>query len=154
MPKGKSQAFGLIQGEWHSLSEITKNTNISKAILENLKKYDIPLNKVRTGRPLKLSGCHKCQIVFYIIHNHESCRLSVLSIIRDLQLDVHPTNPQKTLAIIIGEPSVNPFSRSLSATICKETCSFNCNIVNSWMANMAEWWMKFHLIINSTTSLA
>jgi len=46
MSKRRSWAFGLIQGEKHSLSEITKITNILKGTLVNLKKHNTPLNKV------------------------------------------------------------------------------------------------------------
>jgi transposase len=89
-PKQRSRAFGFIQGERHSLSEISQITNIPKGTLGNLKKCNTPLNKVRTGRPLKLSDRHKRQIVFHITRNHQSRRLSASAIIRDLQLDVHP----------------------------------------------------------------
>ena len=97
MLKRRSQAFGLIQGKRYSLSEITKITNVSKGTLGNLKKHDTPLNKIWTGHSLKLSEHHKCQMVFHIICNHESCRLSISSIIRDIQLDVHLTTLKQTL---------------------------------------------------------
>jgi transposase len=89
-PKRRSRALGLIQGARHSLSEITQITNIPKGSLGNLKKRNTPLNKPRSGRPAKLTDRHKRQIVFHITRNHESRRLSVMSIIRNLQLDVHP----------------------------------------------------------------
>jgi transposase len=86
-----------MQGGRHSLSEITQITNIPKGTLGCLKKRNTPLNKVRTGRPSKLSERHKRQIVFHITRNHQSRRLSVPSIIRDLQLQVHPTTFKRTL---------------------------------------------------------
>jgi len=89
-PKKRSRALGLIQGERHSLSEITTITNIPKGTLGDLKKRNTPLNKVRTGRPEKLSDRHKRQIVFHITRNHQSRRLSTFSIISDLQLNIHP----------------------------------------------------------------
>jgi hypothetical protein len=69
---------------------ISQITNIPKCSLGNLKKRNTPLNKPRSGRPPKLSDRHKRQIVFHITWNHESRRLSVMSILRNLQLDVHP----------------------------------------------------------------
>ena len=96
-PKRRSRAFGLFQSERHSLSEITKITNIPKGTLGNLKKRNTPLSKARSGRPPELSDRHKCQIVFHITRNHQSRRLSVFSIIRDLQLQVHPNTVKHTL---------------------------------------------------------
>jgi transposase len=87
-PKRRSRALGLIEGGRHSLSEITTITNIPKGTLKHLKKRNTPLNKVRSGRPSKLSPRHKRQIVFHITRNHESRCLSVMSIIQDLQLDI------------------------------------------------------------------
>src|SRR5271154_3502069 len=103
-PKKRSRALGLIEGGLHTLSEITQITNIPKGTLKHLKKRNTSLNKVRSGRPPKLSPRHKHQIVFHITRNHESRRLSVMSIIQNLQLDVPQTPlnlPSKTLAIII-----------------------------------------------------
>ena len=96
-PKRRSRAFGLFQGARHSLSEITQITNIPKGTLGNLKKRNTPLSKPRSGRPSKLSERHKRQIVFHITRNHITRRLSVPSIIRDLQLDVHLTTFKWTL---------------------------------------------------------
>ena len=83
-PKKRSRALGLIQGERHSLSEITKITNIPKQTLGDLKKRNTPLNKPRSGHPSKLSDRHKRQIIFHVTRNYQSHRLSALSIIRDL----------------------------------------------------------------------
>jgi hypothetical protein len=79
MPRWWSRAFELIQGDRHSLSEITQITNIPKGTFENLKKHNTLLNKVWTSRPLKLSDHHKRQIILYIIRNHQSHRLSAPS---------------------------------------------------------------------------
>jgi hypothetical protein len=87
-PKKRSRALGLIEGGLHTLSEITHITNIPKGTLKHLKKRNTPLNKVRSGRPPELSPRHKRQIVFHITRNHESRRLSVMSIIQDLELDI------------------------------------------------------------------
>ena len=86
-----------MKGGRHSLSEITGIINIPKGSLGNLKKRNTPLNKVRSGRPPKLSTRTKCQIVLHITKNHKSCRLSVLSIIQDLQLDIGITQLKCTL---------------------------------------------------------
>ena len=96
-PKRRSRALGLIEGGRHSLSEITTIINISKGTLKQLKKRNTPLSKVRSGRPPKLSPRHKCQIVFHITRNHEFRRLSVMSIIQDLQLDTSITRLKCTL---------------------------------------------------------
>ena len=96
-PKKRSRALGLIQGGRHSLSEITKITNIPKQTLGDLKKRNTPLSKPRSGRPSKLSDRHKRQIVFHITRNYQSRRLSAPSIIRDLQLQVHPNTLIQTL---------------------------------------------------------
>src|SRR5436853_5164096 len=96
-PKKRSRALGLIQGGRHSLSEITAITNIPKGTLGDLKKRNTPLNKVQPGRPQKLSDRHKRQIIFHITRNHQSRRLSALSIIRDLQLNIHPNTLKHTL---------------------------------------------------------
>jgi transposase len=96
-PKRRSRAFGLIQGARHTLSEISQITNIPLGTLGDLKKRNSPLSKVRSGRPVKLSDRHKRQIVFHITKNHKSRRLSAISIIHDLQLDVHPDTLKRTL---------------------------------------------------------
>jgi hypothetical protein len=96
-PKRRSRALGFQSGR-HSLSEISQITNIPKGSIGNLKKRDTPLNKVRSGGPLKLSDRHKRQIVFHITKNHKSRRLSVMSIIpRNLQLDIGITQLKVTL---------------------------------------------------------
>jgi Transposase len=76
---------------------VRSHTNIPKGTLGNLKKRDNLLNKERTGRPLKLPDRDKRQIVFHITQNDQSCRLSTPSIIRDLQLEVHPNTLKHTL---------------------------------------------------------
>ena len=96
-PKRRSRALGLIQGGRHSLSEISHITNIPKGTLGDLKKRNSPLNKVRSGHPFKLSVGNKCQIVFHITRNHESCRLSTMSIIQDLHLNIGITQLKHTL---------------------------------------------------------
>ena len=96
-PKRRSRALGLIQGGRHSLSEISHITNIPPGTLGDLKKRNSPLSKVRSGRPSKLSPRHKRQIVFHITRNHESRRLSVMTIIQDLQLDIGITQLKRTL---------------------------------------------------------
>ena len=96
-PKRRSRALGLIQGGRHSLSEITQITNIPKGLLGNLKKCNTPLNKARSGRTPKLSDRHKRQIILHITKNHESRRLSVISIIQDLQLDISLNTLKHTL---------------------------------------------------------
>ena len=65
-PKRRSRALGLTQGGRHSLSEITKITNIPKGTLGNLRKRNNALNKPRSGRSKKLTDRHKRQIVFHI----------------------------------------------------------------------------------------
>ena len=97
MPKRQSKALELIQGERHSLSEITKITNIPKQTLGDLKQRNTPITKPPSGRPAKLSECHKRQIVFHMARNHQSRRLSVRSIIQDLQLQVHLNTLKQTL---------------------------------------------------------
>jgi len=87
-PKRRSRALGLIQGDRHSLSEITKITNIPKSTLQHLKHRNTPLNKARSGRPSKLSERDKRRIVLHITKNHQSRRVSIISIIQDLQLDI------------------------------------------------------------------
>src|ERR1700689_4646713 len=87
-PKRRSRALGLIEGRRHSLSEINHITNISNRTFRSLRKRNALLNKVRSGHPPKLSPRHKRQIVFHITRNHESRRLSVITIIQDLQLDI------------------------------------------------------------------
>ena len=87
-PKCSRRAFGLIEAHWHSLSEINQITNIPDKTLRSLRKRNNPLNKVQSGHPLKLSPHHKRHIVFHITRNHESCCLSTISIIQDLQLDI------------------------------------------------------------------
>jgi transposase len=87
-PKKRSRALGLMEGRRHSMSEISQMTNIPERTLYSLRKRNNPLNKVRSGRPPKLSPRHKCQIIFHITRNHESHRLSVMTIIQDLQLDI------------------------------------------------------------------
>ena len=77
-----------MEGARHTLCEIITITNIPKGTLKQLKKRNTPLNKVRFGRPPKLSERHKCQIIFHITRNHQSRRLSIMSIIPDLQLDI------------------------------------------------------------------
>jgi transposase len=96
-PKRRSRALGLIQGDRHSLSEISHITNIPLGTLGDLKKRNTPLNKVRSGRPVKLSDRHKRQIVMHITRNHESRRLSLMSIIHDLQLEVSDRTLKRTL---------------------------------------------------------
>ena len=96
-PKRRSRALGLLEGGRHSLSEITHITNIPNGTLRHLKKHNTPLNKVRTGRPPKLSPRDKRQIVFHITRNHKSRRLSVMSIIQDLQLTIGITQLKQTL---------------------------------------------------------
>ena len=96
-PKKRSRVLGLIQGGRHSLSEISQITNIPKGTIGNLKKRDTPLNKVRSGRPPKLSDRHKRQIVLHITKTHKSRRLSLISIIQDLQLDIGITQLKLTL---------------------------------------------------------
>ena len=96
-PKRRSRALGLIQGGRHFLTEISQITNIPLGTLGDLKKRNTPLNKVRKGGPRKLTDRHKRQIIFHITKNHTSRRLSAISIIQDLQLDVHPDTLKKTL---------------------------------------------------------
>ena len=96
-PKRRSRALGLIQGVRHSLSEISNITNIPLGTVGDLKKRNTPLNKVRSGRPPKLSARDKRQIVFHITRNHESRRLSVMTIIQDLQLDIGITQLKCTI---------------------------------------------------------
>ena len=96
-PKRRSRALGLIQGGRHSLSEISHIVNIPKGTLGDLKKRNSPLNKVRSGRPLKLTDHHKRQFVFHITRNHTSRRLSLISIIQDLELDISITTLKHTL---------------------------------------------------------
>ena len=96
-PKWRSRALGLIQGERHSLSEITKITNIPKQTLGDLKQYNTPISKPRSGCPAKLSERHKRQIVFHITRNYQSHHLSVCFIIEDLQLQVHLNTLKQTL---------------------------------------------------------
>jgi transposase len=79
------------------LREITEITNIPIGSLGNLKKRNTPLNKVRTGRPKKFTDRHKRQIVLHITRNHKSRRLSVASIIKDLQLEASPSTLKRTL---------------------------------------------------------
>src|SRR5579859_1884234 len=96
-PKRRSRALGLLQGGRHAFSEITQITNILKGTLGNLKKCDTPLNKSRSDHLPRLSDCDKCQIVLHITKNHKSRRLSVQSIIQDLQLDIDTTQLKCTL---------------------------------------------------------
>ena len=79
------------------MGEITQITNIPIGTLGDLKQRNTPLNKVRKGRPKKLSERHKRQIVFHITRNHQSRRLSTTSIIRDLQLEVSLRTLKRTL---------------------------------------------------------
>jgi len=65
-------------------------------MVRSLRKRNNPLNKVRSGRPPKLSPRHKRQIVFHITRNHES-RLSTISIIQDLRLDIGITQLKHAL---------------------------------------------------------
>jgi transposase len=95
--KRRSHVLRLIQGGRHSLSEISHITNIPKGSIGNLKKRNTPLNKVRSGRPPKLYVQDKRQIVFHITRNHESRRLSVMSIIQDLHFDIGITQLKHTL---------------------------------------------------------
>ena len=88
-PKKQSRVLGLIQGDRHSLSKITKITNIPKQTLEDRKKCNTPWSKPQLSCPSKLSDHHKCRIIFHITRNYQSLRLSALSIIRDLQLQAH-----------------------------------------------------------------
>jgi len=97
-PKRRSRALGLIQGGRHTLSEITKITNIPKSTLQHLKNRNTPLNKARTGRPVKLSERDKRHIVLHITKNHQSRRLSAISIIHDLQLLIGITTLKITLS--------------------------------------------------------
>jgi len=96
-PKRRSRALALIEGSRHSLSEISGITNIPKGSLGNLKKRNTPLNKPRSGHPPKLSDRAKRRIVFHITKNYKSRRLSVLSIIQDLQLDIGIIQLRSTL---------------------------------------------------------
>ena len=96
-PKCRSRALSLIEGSRHSLSEINQITNIPHRTLRSLRMRNNPLNKMRSGRPPELSPRHKCQIAFHITRNHQSHRLSVFSIIRDLQLQVHPNTVKHAL---------------------------------------------------------
>jgi transposase len=96
-PKRRSRALALLHGGRHAFKEITQITNMPKGTLGNLKKRDTPLNKPRSGRPPKLSDRDKRQIVLHITKNHQSRRLSVQSIIQDLQLDIGITQLKCTL---------------------------------------------------------
>jgi len=96
-PKRRSRALELMEGARHTLSEITTITNIPKGTLKQLKKRNTPLNKVHFGHPPKLSERHKGQIIFHITRNHQSCRLSIMSIIQDLQLDIGITQLKRML---------------------------------------------------------
>src|SRR5579871_2381554 len=97
-PKRRSRALGLVQGGRHSLLEISNITNIPNKTLQKLRQRNNPLSKARSGRPPKLSPRDKRQIVFHITRNHESRRLSVMTIIQDLQLDIGITQLKHTLA--------------------------------------------------------
>jgi len=137
-PKWRSRALGLIEGGRHSLSEITTITNIPKGTLKQLKKRNTPLNKVRSGRPPKLSPRHKCQIVFHITRNHESRRLSVMSIIQDLQLDTSITWLKCTLKdlgynhrIARRWPFLNKLNRKRHLRFAKRHAHFT---VEDWKA--------------------
>ena len=105
-PKCRSQALGLMEGHRHSLHEINHLISIPLRTLYSLRKCNNPLSKQRSGRPPKLFLRHKCQIVFHITRNHESRRLSAMSIIQDLQLDIGITQLKCTISnliYIIGE---------------------------------------------------
>ena len=79
------------------MSEISQITNISKGTLGDLKKRNTSLSKARTERSNKLSDRLKRQIVLHITRNHKSRRLSVKSIIQDLDLDISITTLKITL---------------------------------------------------------
>jgi len=107
-PKRRRKALGLIQGGRHSLSEITKIT--SKQTLGDLKKRNTPQSKPRSGRPANFSERHKLQRIFHLpeITNLIVCQL-IRSIIKDLQLQVHPHTLKQTLNSL-GYKSDSPTS--------------------------------------------
>ena len=119
-PKRRSRALGLVEGGRHSLSEITHITNIPEGTIKHLKKRNTPLNKVRSGRSPKLSSRDKRQIVFHITRNHESRRLSMMSIIQNLQLDIDITQLKHTLKDLEYNHRITrrrPFSRNSTASV-------------------------------------
>jgi len=87
----------LIQERRHSLSEISEIINIPLDTLGDLKKRNSPLSKPQSGHPLKLSDRHKRQIVLCITRNYASRRLTLMSIIQSLKLDVGITTLKHTL---------------------------------------------------------
>jgi len=79
------------------MREISQITNIPLGTLGDLKKRNTPLTKHRSGRPHKLSERHKRQIEFHIHRNFASRRLSVHTIIKNLQLESSKTTVKLAL---------------------------------------------------------
>ena len=80
-------ALSLIAGKWHSLSEITNITKISKNTFNDLKKRETGVTKQRTSHSKKLTEADKYQIVLHIQWDSKTCQLSLHQLIKDFQLN-------------------------------------------------------------------
>ena len=138
IPKRRSRALGLMEGRRHSLHEINHLTNIPLRTLYSLRKRNNPLSKQRSGRPPKLSLRHKRQIVFHITRNHESRRLSAMSIIQDLQLDIGITQLKCTLSNLGYHHRIarhRPFLKKLDRKRCLQFAKCHSHFtIDDWKA--------------------
>lgn len=123
-PKRRSRALELIQGGWHSLSEKSHITKISKGLLGNLKKRNTSLNKVWSRCPPKLYVHNKHQIVFCITRNYESYHLSIISIIQNFQLNTCITRLKCTFKNLGYNHRIAWYQPFLKKLDCKHCLQF------------------------------
>ena len=119
-PKRWSRALGLIQGDQHFLSDITKITNIPKSTLQHLKHHNTPFNKAQSGCPSKLPKWDKCRILLHLPKTTSPIAYPLSPLFKTFSLILAYLNSNaqsKTLVTIIGLPNVDPFPKNLTTNI-------------------------------------
>jgi transposase len=90
-PKKRSHVLALIDGGKHSLREISRQLNIPKSTVSDIKQRGTPLSKPKSGRPSKLSARDKRRIDAYVKLCQATRQESPADIIKALHLNIKRT---------------------------------------------------------------
>ena len=93
----QSKVLGLIDGQRHSLADITKVTNIPKSTVYDIKKRSTAVSKQRSGCPLTLTAREKRHLEIYLRTNKSTRRSNLTQLKKVLNLDVHETTIRRAL---------------------------------------------------------
>jgi Transposase len=97
IPKKRSRVLGLLDGERHTIREISDITGIPKSTVGDIKVRNIPTTKFKHSRLMKLTAHDKRRIVRWIKKSCDGRCADCKAIIADLDLKICPNTLIKAL---------------------------------------------------------